>query len=165
MDAHRQLPQTKENYFLSNSTKFTLCVYWQRKPDGSFYNVQEINAKRHRKYIDSYDYHIGEGFKSITRHDEAFYKLLVYAQKNIHNIVKAVIFLNEFVERKQYMIAKLSQNELDCQIVYPSFTNPADTPLNHVYVDGLKGLPLETYDLVQKVLTKKSSIHNIKNVA
>ncbi len=155
-----------EEKFISNSTKFTLCIYWERKPDGTFYNVNEINAKRNRKYIDSYDYHNTASFKTITRHDEAFYKIMVFAQQNIHKAFKALIYLNDFAGEKQYLIAKLCKDELQCQMVFPSFTDESDNPQGHVYVSGLNGPPLGTYDLQQRVLTKKApTINQLKKAA
>lgn len=156
-------PQVRQ--FLSNSTKFTLCVYWQKKPNGQYYSVPEINAKQHRKYIDSYDYHIGEQYRSITRHDEAFYKMLVWIQKRIANASKAVIYMNDHGNEKQYCIAKLCADEDQCKIVYPTFSDPSDNPLGHVYVTGLNGPPLDTFDLVQRVLTKKTPSINQLNKA
>jgi hypothetical protein len=138
----------------SDTTKFKIVAYWNVKPSGQYYSVIEKNFKQHRKYIDSFDYVATEGGKTITRHDEAFYKLLVYAKKNINRADKILIYMNDFTTEKQYLIANLQTDEARCKLIIPVFKFD-ELGIGHVYVNYLPCKPLETSVLIQKTIEKK----------
>ncbi len=159
------MPKSKS--FLSNSTKFTLCVYWDYKADGTPYANHEKLLKLNRKYIDSYDYSNTANNKTITDHYEAFWKLVTYAQRNIKHIGNAVLYCNDFVEQKQYKVGLFSNNADACRLVLPQFMKSETAyGIEHIYLSGWQSPVLDTYELVQRVLTKQPiNINQLKKAA
>lgn len=143
----------QKNTYLSDNTKFKIVAYWNVRKDGTYYTQLEKDLKKHRKYIDSWDYSITEGGKTITNHEQAFFKLYVYAQKNIARAEKILIYMNDLAEEKQYLICKLEQDFNACQIIVPIFKDD-DLGIGHRYVNFLPVLP-EPCKLVQRTLNKK----------
>lgn len=172
--------QTKtpgQKKYLSDNTKFKICAYWNRKPDGSYWMQHEKDLRLHRKYIDSFDYVNTKDWKTVTNHAEAFWKLLTYAQNNIANADKILIFLNEKdpakvkpgtpVMVKQTLIASLVPNESECKFIVPNFYEPEYCP-GHIYFESLPCDPLDEPTFCwQKILTKKprNINHYLKQVA
>lgn len=140
--------------YLSDNTKFKIVAYWNVKPNGQYWTIAEKNLRMHRKYIDSYDYHTTKEGRTITRHDEAFYKLLVFAEKNISKAEKMLIYMNNLADEKQYLIGSLVNDKDNCKLIIPVFKNDS-LGIGHVYVDNLPINPFEESKLIQRVLTKK----------
>ena len=140
--------------YLSDNTKFKIVAYWNYKPNGQFWSIVEKNMKQHRKYIDSFDYVASAEGRTITRHDEAFYKLLVYAEKYVSRAEKILIYMNDLSQSKQFLLAKLVNDKDLCQLIIPVFKKD-ELGIGHVYVDRLPAPPLEESTLIQRELTKK----------
>ncbi len=146
------LPQPK--VYQSDQTRFKLCVYYSHKPDGVPYSVVEKNLKKHRKYHDSYDYvHTAQG-KTVTREDLAFNKLLHHVEQYKAHIESALLFVNDFAEGKQLLIAKFFKDEHRSIFIMPFFSH--DELIGHVYYSHLPIAPIETHN-IQSVTLKKNT--------
>jgi len=147
--------QKKEKTYVSDSTKFKLCVYYSHKPNGVPYSIVEINTKRHRHYHDSKDYKHTTSGKTVTRHDEAFNKLLRHVKKHEGHIISALLFVNDFIEGKQHLIGKFFPKDADRDdFVMPVFTED-ELGMGHIYYAGLTASPIETTDIQTFILKKQ----------
>lgn len=162
MRTNNLLPQQKNKIekkpktYVSDTTKFKLCVYYSHKPDGVPYNIREINMKKHRHYHDSYDYVHTTGGKTVTRHDLAFNKLLHVIEEYKNHISFALLFVNDFVEGKQHLIGKFFKDPNRSIFIQPQFT-PDSIGIGHIYYDGLTASPIETTDIQSVILTKQTA--------
>ena len=132
----------QKNYKKDQSV-FKLCVYYSHKSNGVAYNINEISHKEHRKYHDSFDFiPVQDGW--LTRHDIAFNKLLNHLKKHRDKIFSALLFVNNFKAKKQYLIGSYNKStDFDIQI-QPNFYKHPD---GSVTVQGLNQPPLKTFDL------------------
>lgn len=156
MSAENLLPkkiQQQEKKYVSDRTRFKLCVYYSHKPCGTPYSVIEKNFKKHRKYHDSYDYVPIKGGKTVTREDMAFNKLLHHVEHYKAYIEFALLYVNNFSDGKQYLIGKFFKDEQRSQFVMPNFKEDS-LGIGHCYFDGLQASPLEVSDIQQVILKK-----------
>lgn len=156
MDTRNLLPQPKKNppkIFVSDSTKFKLCVYYSHKPDGSPYSVIDKNLKKHRKYHDSYDYVHTTNGKTVTRHDLSFNKLLHHVEKYKSHIEFALMYVNDFVKGEQHLLAKFFKDEERSIFIMPLFVTD-ELGIGHVYFDRLSASPIETSYINVQTLKK-----------
>lgn len=117
--------QTKRGILLKpkhepDTTKFKLVVWYDKKPSGEYYTQFEKASNKNRKYHDSIDFILTPG-GYITRHDEAYNKLLNHLEKWKENIIRAQLFMNDFVNDKQYLIGKFERDETKSFFVQPDF--------------------------------------------
>ncbi|MGZ3931740.1 MAG: hypothetical protein ACXVP0_10305, partial [Bacteroidia bacterium] len=99
-------PNTK--MYLSNSTKFTLCVYFDYKKNGAPWAHHEKELRLNRKYIDSYDYSPTADGRTLTNHYDGFWKLVTYANRNMKHIGSAILYCNDHAEQLQYEVGRFS---------------------------------------------------------
>lgn len=136
----------------TDTTVFKLCVWYSHKLDGTPYSYLEKQDNKNRKYHDSYDFVLSsDGW--VTRNDLALNKLLNYLEQNKAKILNALLFCNDKMQKKQYLIGKFSQNETFNLFIMPKFTEPYK---NAVFYDGLTAQPIETYELVNYSLSKNA---------
>lgn len=103
-----------------DTTKFKLCVWYDKKPNGEHYTQFEKESNKNRKYHDSIDY-ILTPLGYVTRHDEALNKLLHHVEKYKANIIRALLYVNDHINDKQYLIGKFERDETKSQFIQPLF--------------------------------------------
>lgn len=105
-----------------DTTKFKLCVWYEKKRNGEYYTQFEKNANKNRHYHDSIDF-ILTPVGYVTRHDEAYNKLLKHLEIYKDNIIRALLFMNDFANDKQYIIGKFERDETKTRIIQPVFSH------------------------------------------
>lgn len=142
--------------YISDNTRFKLCVYYSHKPCGTPYSVMEQAMKKHRKYHDSYDYVPIKGGRTVTREDMAFNKLLHHVEQYKAHIEFALLYVNNFQMGEQYLIGKFFKDENRSVFVMPNFRE-CDLGTGHCYFDGLQSSPIEV-STIQQVIFKKNTL-------
>lgn len=144
--------KTKKNQ--SDRTAFKLCVYYSHKPTGIPYTYIETGLKKNRKYHDSHDFILsGNGY--VTRHDLALNKLLTHLEKHKDKITQALLFANDHVNKKQYLIGQFGKNEEFNRFIQPEFISYDN---KNIFFNGLIAPPIEEFDLHYFNLVKSDPI-------
>jgi hypothetical protein len=120
-----------------NQTAFKICAYFEKKPNGVYYTKFEIEQKKNRKYIDSYDYITTSNAVNITRHDEAYKKQNDFFNRNVSNMLSAFHFA--IINGKEFCIKKIIHKKM-VAVVEPHFYIGKQP--NSIVVIGLKGAPI-----------------------
>lgn len=102
-----------------DTTKFKLLVYYSRKISGEYFTQLEIDDNKNRKYHDSVDFILTNGGVNITRHDEAYNKLINHLNKWQSHIIRAKMYMNDFANNKQYLIGIFEKEYT--KLVVPDF--------------------------------------------
>ena len=120
------------------SCHFKLVVYFDKKPDGSYYTITEKQYKKHRRFIPSFDFKNGHSAKSITDHLTAYNNLIEYIIKNKDSITKAMLIECDYINKleKTFVICNPKQMAF-ADFREPLFSNPNDN--NNVFFLGIKG--------------------------
>lgn len=105
-----------------DTTKFKLCVWYEKKLSGEYFTQWEKSQNKNRKYHDSIDFILTIG-GNVTRHDEAYNKLLHHLEKWESHIERALMYMNDFTNDKQYLIGKFEKDKTKTFIVQPEFTH------------------------------------------
>lgn len=133
-----------------DTTKFKLVVFYDKKPNGDHYTQFEKASNKNRKYHDSIDYILTPaGY--VTRHDEALNKLLQHLEKYKENIDRALLFMNDHVNDKQFLIGKFSKDENKNQFIQPTFKHYQKIIYTEKIIETQK--TVTGFDIQEKTLT------------
>lgn len=102
------IKKTRSNF----TTKFKIVYYWYRRANNVPYTQFEISNNWHRRHKPSFDYKPVLG-KKVTKHDEAYQKLLDSVTKNWYNIKYCQIWMHDFENMKEVLVAKFDAEDQD----------------------------------------------------
>jgi len=135
---------TVKKAFTSDLTTFKLSVYYSHRNTGQAYTKAEIDRKENRKFHNSIDF-LPTVYGYYTRHDIALSKLTNHISKNRAFIISALLFVNDFKEKKQFLIGKYSKNADFDMFTQPLFTYKELK--KDVLYNGLAAKPIDIFEL------------------
>jgi len=135
---------TSKNVITSDLTTFKLTAYYSHRNTGERYTEEEIKAKKNRKFHNSIDF-VPTLYGYYTRHDTALAKLTNHISKNRQFIINALLFVNDFNLKKQFLIGKYSKSSDFDKFIQPLFIQKEQK--KDVLYNGLMAEPLGIYDL------------------
>lgn len=78
-------------------TRFKMIIFFIQKPDNSYYSLQEIKLKKHRKYIGSFDFSRGKQKQWVKNENIAFNKQVKELESKLRGRYKtAFIVINDY---------------------------------------------------------------------
>lgn len=150
---------TTNETFITDTTTFKMVVFFSHKVSGVAFSVYEKQQNKNRRYVDSYDYIVTVGGKTQTRHDLAYKKLGLFYNDHLNSIQSAILFFNDFENKKQHKIAVLYNNKArNIQACIPTFADPDEN--GNVRVNGWAGNPIRSYELVNKTIEYSKVVTN-----